>query len=258
MIIYGYGCSWTEGEGCDISVENEITDRTLKKEFRNSNSWLKFLSDKLNLESVNKSFSGNANNKIFNDIVLDIKNGVVKKGDFVIVMWSSSLRDYVPFLPKGEWVSWSVKHLIETPEKFIESYKSEDIKYDEFLKKYKDTFVLSMFNQNYYNIVNQNYIIFLQSMFKEYGINYLMCDSFESTIIDLQPSDDVMFLIDDKPYWRFNKTTFRDFLNNTNRLDIWEHQDANFKTRATQHPNKEGYKLISEELYNYIVDNNLI
>ena len=258
MIIYGYGCSWTEGEGCDILVENKITDRTLKKEFRNSNSWLKFLSDKLNLESVNKSFSGNANNKIFNDIVLDIKNGVVKKGDFVIVMWSSSLRDYVPFLPKGEWVSWSVKHLIETPEKFIESYKSEDIKYDEFLKKYKDTFVLSMFNQNYYNIVNQNYIIFLQSMFKEYGINYLMCDSFESTIIDLEPSDDVRFLIDDKPYWRFNKTTFRDFLNNTNRLDIWEHQDANFKTRATQHPNKEGYKLISEELYNYIVDNNLI
>jgi hypothetical protein len=85
-----------------------------------------------------------------------------------------------------------------------------------------------------------------------------MCDSFESTIIDLEPSDDVRFLIDVKPYWGFNKTTFRDFLNNTNRLDIWEHQDANFKTRATQHPNKEGYKLISEELYNYIVDNNLI
>jgi hypothetical protein len=258
MIIYGYGCSWTEGEGCDIKIENEILDRNLKKEFRNNNSWLKFLSDKLNLQFINKSFSGNANNKIFNDIVTDVRNGVVKKGDFVIIMWSSSLRDYVPFLPKGEWISWSVKHLIETPEKFIKSYKSEDIKYDEFLKKYKDTFVLSMFNQNYYNIVNQNYIIFLQSMFEEYGIKYLMCDSFESTIINLQSADDVLFLINSKPYWGFNKTTFRDFLNKTNRLDIWEHQDANFKTRATQHPNKEGYKLISEELYNYIIENNIL
>ncbi len=258
MILFGYGCSWTEGEGCDIEVENEITDRNLKKEFRNNNSWLKFLSDKLKLQSINKSFSGNANNKIFNDIVSDVKNGVVKKGDFVIIMWSSSLRDYVPFLPKGEWISWSVKHLLESPEKFIKSYKSENTTYDEFLKKYKDTFVLSMFNQNYYNIVNQNYIIFLQSMFKEYGIKYLMCDSFESTIINLQPSDDVLFLINSKSYWGFNKITFRDFLNKTNRLDIWEYQDANFKTRATQHPNKEGYKLISEELYNYIVENNII
>ncbi len=258
MILFGYGCSWTEGEGCDIEVENEITDRNLKKEFRNNNSWLKFLSDKLKLQSINKSFSGNANNKIFNDIVTDVRNGIVKKGDFVIIMWSSSLRDYVPFLPKGEWISWSVKHLLESPEKFIKSYKSENTTYDEFLKKYKDTFVLSMFNQNYYNIVNQNYIIFLQNMFKEYGIKYLMCDSFESTIINLQPADDVLFLINSKPYWGFNKTTFRDFLNKTNRLDIWEHQDANFKTRATQHPNKEGYKLISEELYNYIVENNII
>ena len=258
MIVYGYGCSWTEGEGCDIKVENEILDRNLKKEFRNNNSWLKFLSDKLKLQSINKSFSGNANNKIFNDIVTDVRSGIIKKGDFIIIMWSSSLRDYVPFLPKGEWISWSVKHLIETPEKFIKSYKSEDIKYDEFLKKYKDTFVLSMFNQNYYNIVNQNYIIFLQSMFKEYDIKYIMCDSFESTIMNLQPSDDVLFLINQKQYWGFNKTTFRDFLNKTNRLDIWEHQDTNFKTRATQHPNKEGYKLISEELYNYIIENNIL
>jgi hypothetical protein len=258
MILHGYGCSWTEGEGCNITVENEITDRTLKKEFRNNNSWLKFLSDKLNLESVNKAISGNANNKIFNDIVLDVRNSVVKKGDFVIVMWSSSLRDYVPFLPNGEWISWSVKHLLESPQNFITSYKSEDTKYDKFLKKYKDTFVLSMFSQNYYNIVNQNYIIFLQSMFKDYGIKYLMCDAFESTIIDLESADDVRFLIDTKPYWGFNKMTFRDFLNNTNRLDIWEHQDTNFKTRATQHPNSLGYNLISEEIYNYIIKNNII
>jgi len=258
MILYGYGCSWTEGEGCDIKIENEISDRILKKEFRNSNSWLKFLSDKLQLEYINNSFSGNANNKIFNDVIRDIQNGIVKKGDFVIIMWSSSLRDYVPFLPKGEWISWSVKHLLESPDKFINSYKSDDKLYNNFLSKYKDFFIANMFNQNYYNIVNQNYIIFLQKMFEEYGIKYLMCDSFETTIIDVEKSDNLLHLINKKNYWKFMDITFRDFLNNTNRLDIWEYQDANYNTRATQHPNTNGYKLISEELYNYIIENNII
>ena len=68
MILYGYGCSWTEGEGCNVKIENTILNRTLKKEFRNKNSWIKFLSDKLNLECINNSFSGNSNNKIFNDV----------------------------------------------------------------------------------------------------------------------------------------------------------------------------------------------
>jgi hypothetical protein len=258
MILYGYGCSWTEGEGCNVKIENEILDRTLKKEFRNSNSWIKFLSDKLNLEYVNNSFSGNANNKIFNDVITDIQKGIIKKEDFVIVMWSSSLRDYVPFLPKGEWVSWSVKHLLESPSKFINSYKSDDKLYNNFLSKYKDFFILNLFNQNYYNIVNQNYIIFLQKMFEEYGIKYLMCDSFESTIIDVEPADNLLHLINKNNYWGFMNNTFRDFLNKTNRLDIWEHQDTNYNTRATQHPNVNGYKLISKELYNYIVENNII
>jgi hypothetical protein len=258
MILYGYGCSWTEGEGCDIKSEIQISDRNLKKEFRNNNSWLRFLSDKLNLECINNSFAGNANNKIFNDVVRDVQKGIIIKDDFVIIMWSSSLRDYVPFLPKGEWVSWSVKHLLESPDKFINSYKSDDELYNNFLSNYKDFFIANMFNQNYYNIVNQNYIIFLQKMFEEYGIKYLMCDSFESTIIDLQPTDDILHLVNKKTYWGFNNITFREFLNKTNRLDIWEHQDANYNTRATQHPNTTGYKLISEELYNYIVEQNII
>jgi hypothetical protein len=77
-------------------------------------------------------------------------------------------------------------------------------------------------------------------------------------LIDLNKKDDVTHTIDKSTYWGFRKQTFRDFLNKTNRLDIWEHQDTTYNTRATQHPNKEGYKLISQELYNYIVKNNII
>jgi hypothetical protein len=167
-------------------------------------------------------------------------------------MWSSSLRDLVPFLPKNEWVSWSVKHLIEYPHKFVESYQSENEKYNNFLHSFKELFITDLFNQNYYNIVNQNYIIFLQKMFEFYKIKYVMCDAFESMVIDLKKQDNKLEIIDKKSYWEFNKKTIRDFLNETNREDIWEHIE-NYKDRPTQHPNIDGYKLISDMLYDFII-----
>lgn len=258
MILHTYGCSWTEGEGADISVESTLTDRDDKRLFRNSLSWPKLLSDKLGLALHNNGISGNANNKIFNQTVTDVQDGRIRKGDLVVIMWSSSLRDYVPFLPKGEWVSWSVKHLIETPEKFVHSFRSNNEEYNDFLIDYKNFFIGELFSQHYYNIVNQNYITFLQKLFNHYGVKYVMCDGIESMLIDLHKKDDVTHTIDKESYWGFRKETFRDYLNKTKRLDIWEHQDTTFETRATQHPNKEGYNLISEELYNYIIKKNII
>ena len=258
MILHGYGCSWTEGVGSDYDYEESLTDRDDKRLFRNKHSWVKKLSDRLNLNHINHGISGNANNKIFNTVVEDVQTGRIKSDDLVVIMWSSSLRDYVPFLPKGEWVSWSVKHLMESPERFINSYRSNNEKYNDFLINYKDFFIGELFNQNYYNIVNQNYIIFIQKLFDFYKIKYVMCDGIEPMLIDLNDSDDVRHLIDKSTYWGFNKNSFREFLNRTNRLDVWEYQDENFKSRATQHPNKIGYEMISDELYHYIIDNNLL
>ena len=173
MKLHAYGDSWTEGEGSIVDIEKTIIDRDGKRLFRNKYAWPKQLADKLQIPHHNNGISGNANNKIFNQIVSDVQDCIIKSDDLVVIMWSSSLRDYVPFLPKGEWVSWSVKHLIESPEKFINSYRSNNETYNQFLIDYKNYFILNLFNQNYYNIVNQNYIIFLQQMFKFYNIKYL-------------------------------------------------------------------------------------
>lgn len=257
MILHGYGCSWTQGEGADVTIESKLKNEELNQ-FRNEHSWLKSLADKIGIDCKNNGISGNSNHNIFNKIVLDITDDIINSNDLVIIMWSSSLRDSVTFLPKNEWISWSVKHLIQSPEKFVNSFKNDDNVYTEFLMDYKNFFVTELFNQNYYNIVNQNYIIFVQKILKHYGIKYIMCDSFESMLIDLHKKDDVTHIIDKSTYWEFRKQTFRDFLNKTNRLDIWEHQDTSYNTRATQHPNKIGYNLISQELYNYIIKNNII
>jgi hypothetical protein len=240
MNLHAYGDSWTEGQG---TTED-------RKEWK-TYSWVKIVSDKLGFIPINNGISGNSNLSIFNKVVDDLIEDKIKANDIVVIMWSSSLRDSVPFLPKNEWVSWSIKHLFEYPHKFVESYRSKDKKYNNFLYSFKELFITDLFNQNYYNIVNQNYIIFLQKMFEFYKIKYVMFDAFENMITDLDIKDSKLEIINQNYYWEFNKKTLRDLLNDTNRDDIWEHIE-NYKDRPTQHPNIEGYILMSEIIYDFI------
>ena len=255
MILHAYGDSWTEGEGCDLEIESTLKNQELII-YRNQNSWVKLLADKLNLQWINNGKSGNPNSVIFNSIIDDVTNDRIKKGDLVIILWSSSLRDYAAFLPRQQWVSWSVKHLVNLPEKFINSYKSHNETYDSFLREYKSFFLDNLFNQNYYNIVNQNYIIFLQKLFEFYGIKYVMADAFDMMVVDPNEKDDIGGMIKTKYYWEYRKKTMRDFLQET-KLDCFEDIKMISKNPA-QHPNIMGYNLISVEFNNYIVKNNII
>ena len=45
--------------------------------------------------------------------------------------------------------------------------------------------------------------------------------------------------------------TFRDWLIKRTDNSFWEYGD-NWDTRSTQHPNIKGYKLIADELFNFI------
>ena len=255
MILHAYGDSWTEGEGCDLEIESTLKNQELII-YRNQNSWVKLLADKLNLQWINNGKSGNPNSVIFNSIIDDVTNNRIKKGDLVIVLWSSSLRDYAAFLPRQQWVSWSVKHLVNLPEKFINSYKSNNETYDSFLREYKSFFLDNLFNQNYYNIVNQNYIIFLQKLFEFYDIKYVMADAFDMMVVDPNKTDDVSGMIKTKHYWEYRKKTMRDFLYES-KSDCFEDIKMMSKNPA-QHPNIMGYNLISVEFNNYIVKNNII
>ena len=147
MVLHAYGCSWTEGEGCDNEIEKLLKNQELVV-FRNQQSWVKILADRLGCEWINNGKSGNPNSIIFNSVIDDVTTGRIKKGDVVGIMWSSSLRDYAAFLPRHQWVSWSVKHLLERPDKFVSSYKSNNSTYDSFLKDYKNFFLQNLFNLN--------------------------------------------------------------------------------------------------------------
>ena len=253
MILRAYGDSWTEGQGVDVEVEKSIVDRNELRKFRNEHSWVNILSEKLSLSYVNNGLSGQSNLKIFNNVVSDIVDGLVSKDDFVIIMWSSSLRDNVPFLPNNEWISWSIKQLFETSTNgFINSYKSGNEKYDDFLQSYKEFYIGELFSQNYYNIVNQNYILFLQKLMENYGISYFMCDAFESMVINLEPKDDVTEHVNKKNYWKFGEKCFKEYLIDTKLENIWEPIEISKQDIGGIHPNKTGYEIIANELYNYI------
>jgi len=258
MKLYAYGDSWTEGQGADFYKEELIKDRILLKEFRNKKSWPAKLANILKCDHENNGWSGRANNLIFNDIIGDLRNGKIHQGDLVIIMWSSSLRDHVHFLPKGEWISWSIKELTLLPHKFFESYKFGDDKYNNFLEEYKRFFLKNVFNQNYYNIINQNYIIFLQKMLEEYGVKYLMADAFDAMVQLPNKYDDIIHLINKKNYWGFQKHTIREFIVKTSDSKAWEFPDKSFEEVPSKHPNEFGYNLISKEFYNYIVKNGIL
>jgi hypothetical protein len=122
MKLYAYGDSWTEGEGTNWPIEQSFKDRKQLQLFRNESSWVNILANKLGLEPVNNGWSGKANNVIFNEVINDLRNGKIHKDDFVVIMWSSSLRDYLPFFPAVDFYVYekgSKKTTCETKNIFL-------------------------------------------------------------------------------------------------------------------------------------------
>jgi hypothetical protein len=111
------------------------------------------------------------------------------------------------------------------------------------------------FIDNYYNIINQNYIIFIQKIFEFYGIKYIMIDGFDIMVNNPNKIDDKTHLINKNNYWGFGIKTSRELINESALENKWE---VILPPEVAPHPNKNGYYIISEELYNYIKTNKLL
>lgn len=257
MKLFTYGDSWTEGQGADVIKEGSIESRDERKKFRNDRSWANKLSSLLNIEHQNQSISAVNNNFIFNEVINNIKSGVVNSGDLIIVMWSSSLRDDVPFFPTKEWHTWGINYINETHKSkwFVLKDLTKNPTYNDFLIDFKNFFIDELFTQDYYNIVNQNYIIFLQKLCDFYEINYLFCDAFDKMVDDVKMDNDKTSLINKHSYWGFGTKTFKDFLISKNDRFVWETPQFDIMNTPGMHPSELGYKLISEELFEYIIQN---
>lgn len=257
MKLFTYGDSWTEGQGVDVVKEELIETREERKKFRNDRSWPIKLSKLLGLNLQNQSISGVNNNFIFNEIINNIKSGTVKSGDLIIVMWTSSLRDDVPFFPNKEWHTWGMNYITPKYKKewFVWKDLTKNPTYNDFLINFKEFFIGELFNQDYYNIVNQNYILFIQKLCEYYQINYVFCDAFDKMVDNPRTEIDKTNHINKIPYWYFGTKTFKDFLISKENRMVWEipQQDI-FKTPG-MHPSEIGYELIANELFEFIIQN---
>jgi hypothetical protein len=178
-------------------------------------------------------------------------------------MWSSSLRDPVPFFPTDNpWHFWGERYMdkrhIYSPA-FVKRGSFIEDPHKNIKKEYKEYYIDNLYNDIYYNIVNQNYILYLQFMFEKIGIRYLFCDAF-----DLMVKKDILYsinktnLINKKHYWEFGNKTLKDYLVEFNRKDVWEGNIFWDSSTAGRHPNMNGYELIAKILNKWILNNEIL
>ena len=262
MKLFTYGDSWTEGVGGNIKEELTTDNPEQRTIIRQKYCWPKHLSDLLDCEVKNYGVGAFSNNAIFNSICYQLKNEIVTQDDFVVIMWSSSLRDELPFFPnETSFHIWgkrykSKQHLLRY---ILDGVNGDNSKYNRAEKNFRDYYISNLFNDTYYDIVNQNYILHLQFMFKELGIRYLFCDAFDIMInenVDILV--DKTHLIDRYRYWGYQNKTMANLLIETNRKDVWENNSHWIESTTGKHPSDNGYKLIAEELYKFISENKLL
>lgn len=261
MKLFTFGDSWTEGVGgC---LEEELTtnipeERTI---IRQKYCWPNILSKLIEINYVNFGIGGCSNKVIFDAICESIDNKTIEKNDLVIVMWSSSLRDDVPFFPSNNpWHFWGERYLQKNylyQKVFGNKQKTND--YSRIKKEYQEYFLSNLYSDSYYHIVNQNYILYLQYMFNKIGIRYIFCDAFDFMIKpDIIKDIDKTYLINKEHYWSFSEKTIKDFLANTNKKNVWEDGSLWSEHIGGKHPNKIGYELIANMLYDYILEKDIL
>ena len=260
MKLFTFGDSWTEGVGGNI--EDSIDSPEQRTIIRQKYCWPKHLSELLKCEVKNNGVGAFSNNAIFNAISYKLKNEIITQDDFVVIMWSSSLRDPLPFFPtEDDFFIWgkrykSKQHLLKY---IFDGVTGDNVNYNRAEKNFRDYYIGNLFNDTYYDIINQNYILHLQFLFNEMGIKYLFCDAFDSMINkNIDALVDKTHLIESDRYWGYQNKTMANLLIDTNRKDVWEDGSNWTNTTAGKHPNNNGYKLIAEELYKFISENNLL
>ena len=261
MKLFTFGDSWTEGIGGNIEEENTTNILEEKTKIRQKYCWPKHLSELLNTDYENFGVGGTSNQIIFNSVCKCLSLKKIQKDDFVIVMWTSPLRDNLPFFPvDDEFHFWSKRYVDKKYlyDKVFSYEKGKNEKYDKLKKEYKEFYIFNLMNDTYYDIVNQNYSIYLQYMFTELGIRFLFVDAFDIMVTPkIIKEVDKTTIIRKEHYWNFSTKTCKDLLIETDRADVWQDY-RKFTSTAGKHPSNNGYKMIAQNLYTWIIKENLL
>tara|TARA_Y100000034_G_scaffold132046_1_gene194136 strand:- start:154 stop:972 length:819 start_codon:yes stop_codon:yes gene_type:complete len=266
-MIYSFGDSFTVGLGADrvweesqlmghpdwdtMTEDEKGTQRIKVENFRNENSFTTQFANKVGEKLWNLGMSGCSNAYIFNKI-FEFGHRFIQD-DLVLIGFTSSIRDspkYFPykiFGPNGPQMAPNLdvlKDMVEfkVAEQMEKDYIEESM---EFFKEYSRFYLTEMFDEQYYEIINYNIIVFLQKYFEYKKVNYIMLDAFDHMVTKKYKH------IDTKYYWNFNKKTIYTYLKSFNDESLLEVPGYNDYDQVPRHPSVEGHKIFAEELYKF-------
>ena len=276
-----FGDSYTEGEGSNLELTSQIVKlykdqpaegRKIIHSINNKGSWPYFLSKLTNSYMQNEGQYAANNNDIFNKVFEVDKWTKFGPRDIVVVMWSSSIRDKLPYIAKEfaengpVGLGWSLSELSteETETQFVKRYYLEDINKEKkqylestlvpFYKEYFKKFMTTLYTNDYYDNINLNYVYQLQEYFKFKKTNYLFIDGFENMNSFSEKNSKKWDIIDKDHYWNFGKETAWSSLNEL-KEDVFEDPKLTHNmTNAKLHPNMEGYRIIGKQIFNHFAD----
>ena len=282
MKVVSFGDSFTAGLGTDRVVEEKIFEnkkpeniqelRTKHNNYIVANSFTKYFADKLNVEYHNNGDIGSNNKQIISKVFKGYTLKQYKSGDLVLVAFTSSLRDRLPFAPEFynqntlSGIQWSTKELIRNSnfewkkeeylsannvnkfkEPLIDEKSDRILSY--FLDSYPKYFTENLYDEYYIDFFNQNMILMLQKFFNDIEVDYILIDAFENSIRNTQY--DKTYLIDKSKYWGYNSKSIHRFLSDFNDPSYLELDGYNLNNLVPKHPSRKGHQAFAEELYRF-------
>ena len=260
--VVSFGDSFVEGLGTDRKVEESMLSenpqweewsdieknkaRELAHNFRIENSFTKFFADKFNVKYCNRGESGCSNKNIL-DRIFEFN---FEDDDFVLVGFTSSIRDKLPFWPTifndnvASGITWSTNEIaLITSGRMKIVWNNDDTKqnYNDFFEKYLKTFITELYDDKYFQIYNLNLVSIITEYLKYKGVNYILFDAFEPMLTNKHF---------DK-YWECGKKNIHSFLKEFNDNGLYEKDGYNPNKFIARHPSKSGHKLFAEDLYKF-------
>jgi len=261
-VILCFGDSWTGGHFVNPNIDNFDGNllRDDNKEYCNSRTWVKFLNDYTNIETVNYGEPACSNDMIVRKVNVNLKSYLQKfKPDeiFAIVGWSSPERKTLPI--EYSDIESEISLLpAEGLELFtLKKYQREFGKHDgEKLWEFYKSYFYYFWNAREYMTRHRNNIILTNNIFQKLKIDVLYFDAFYETttfqsdnkkILDFKialegPLGEIVNNIYSKKFIPF---TFRQFLEDKKDKSLFEQDDY--------HPTEAGHKLwaefLSKDLY---------
>ncbi len=283
MNIFCYGDSWVEGVGSEFEPgSGEICDKLRYgnqwEHMRNRYSWPGQLQTKIikinnYTKIIREGYSGFSNYDIYKRIINHISTEKIKSGDIAIISLSSILREPLSFLyTKSDYkddhhgfMNYSNSTMIHDNEHNINNLhwiKSLDDKFKNLTESVYQDYLVNRFNYSFLYEITMNYICNLQIYFEKLGIDYLFVNAFEYNVSKESPFyDQINF-----QNWILPNYTLQEYLlDKAKEMDkslpysVWENDFKNVdKCLDGPHPNKIGYEIISDLIYDELIKRNLI